>query len=1394
MFNDATESQVSNMKNFFRPGASVVSDGMAHKKEMSSVLPDLDTIMSDMAKQVNRAPKQPSKIGRNNAINMKKPPQQKYRTPQPKAFDHHDDSFNTPDNNIDFEHNPDENFQNDHNIQDDVPNPVDDDSAIVMDTVVDVKPKVEEEVQKKVIVKTKKILKGTEATVKVTSEMLNKPSLPDFNDQSYGSFTGPETAIDMSAAMNIDTSAWLKTTEAKEDGTPGEEYVDFYYIDASEVKGVVYLFGKIPIIDKAKNNESRYVSCVVQVHGCERNLFVLPARVDDNKLSVDGKPIRHGLAPVHQEITNLLVPTYIPRSQGQAFKAKKVVRKYAFDDSTIPREETEYLKIVYPAVRPALPLEKCGRGQYIEKIFGSGSSALELFLMKRRLMGPGWLVIKNPLPSGQAISFARVELQVRSPKFITKATEEKRMAAPALVSMSISMKTAVNPQTHMHEILVISGVVHSKIECDADSSSDGQFIKRFTYVRQLGQTCGPGYPSVWPSDLQAQAKNANFPVETFLNERMLLSRFFSRIKQEDPDVLVSHNLFGWEFDVLLNRASVNKVGDWSVLGRLRKSTMPKSINDRDGVSGRLLCDTYKAAKEFLRETSYSLTHLAASQLKINNRIEVDPMDVPKYFTCSKDILSLAYASALDAFIVHRLMLKLQCIPLTKQLTNVSGNLWHRTMRGARAERIEYLLLHEFHSAKYIVPEKKPFENKRVVEDGDDDEAENKVGGKGRTRAKAAYAGGLVLEPKKGLYDTYILLLDFNSLYPSIIQEYNLCFTTVNYSKYMEPQKPVEAPKKESKKSNKGGNINKEDDDDLAVASDDEEEAEVVSNLPPLPDSSEQKGILPKVIKTLVDRRREVKKLLAKEKDVNRKQEYDIRQKALKLTANSMYGCLGFSFSRFYARPIAALITSKGREALQETVQLAERELGLEVIYGDTDSVMINTNCTDLDTVKKIGTSVKNKVNSKYECLELDLDGIFKSMLLLKKKKYAALVIKEEGNEISYEKELKGLDLVRRDWCPLSKNIGKKVVDEILSGKSREEIVTAIHEEMRNLGNRVRNGEEDMAKFIVTKSLNKSPKDYPDAKGQPHLQVALAMLKANKPVNVGDHIPYLICKEGPEDSSKIAMRAYHPDEVSRSNGALNIDYDWYLAVQILPPITRLLDPIEGTSEAQLCQLLGLDSAKYARKTINNSEFMEDDYGFQSRCQMEDSERFKECARLKCNCHACGEEFEFLGLSEAKSMEAGFSCTTCGSLFMGLESYPECYTYVSNRVTLLVRQCLKQYYDCWLVCDDHSCNMRTTQQSIMGMRCTNNCHGRMVQEYDDVTLYTQLKYLETLFDLDRSEKKMKEKLDKEGIFNSYKPSPSEKELYRILKAHMTNTINVSAYNWVRPKLFSTVFGVH
>merc|ERR1719183_967066 len=141
----------------------------------------------------------------------------------------------------------------------------------------------------------------------------------------------------------------------------------------------------------------------------------------------------------------------------------------------------------------------------------------------------------------------------------------------------------------------------------------------------------------------------------------------------------------------------------------------------------------------------------------------------------------------------------------------------------------------------------------------------------------------------------------------------------------------------------------------------------------------------------------------------------------------MYGCLGFSFSRFFAQPIAALVTAMGRETLQRTVDIAQDSVGLEVIYGDTDSIMINTricDMKDLPQVYDLGQKVKREVNKLYKTLELEIDGIFRSMLLLKKKKYAAVTVTEKSDgTYVYDQEHKGLDLVRRDWCIQSKDTG-----------------------------------------------------------------------------------------------------------------------------------------------------------------------------------------------------------------------------------------------------------------------------------------------------------------------------------------------------------------------------------
>lgn len=522
----------------------------------------------------------------------------------------------------------------------------------------------------------------------------------------------------------------------------------------------------------------------------------------------------------------------------------------------------------------------------------------------------------------------------------------------------------------------------------------------------------------------------------------------------------------------------------------------------------------------------------------------------------------------------------------------------------------------------------------------------------------------------------------------------------------------------------------------------------------------------------------------------------------------MYGCLGFSNSRFFAQPIAAMVTSMGRETLQRTVTIAQDSLGLDVIYGDTDSIMINTRLSkaeDLPKVKELGEKVKKEVNRLYRTLELEIDGIFRSMLLLKKKKYAAKTVQEGPNGITYGQELKGLDLVRRDWCIQSRDTGRYVADQILSGDDPEIVVNNIHIHLEELAKKMRNNEISLEKYTITKGLSKHPNDYPDGKSQAHVQVAKMMLKNDRLVNTGDHIPYIITAplENQKDSNgKVlspAERARHPEEIARSNGLLKPDVDYYLTQQILPPVARLCEPIQQTSQRLLASKMGLDSSKY-NQSINfgGEEEDSDEVDYTPASEMLDEERFRDVERFKFFCAACNVESEFPGVlhivegPEGDEVVDGMRCVNldCPSpKFWGQDNAFECYARMANSMAIWVHNLHRKYYEGCIRCDEPMCGLETRQLSVHGGVCLRRgCNGRMQPICTERSIHTHLKYLETLFDASHKGKQLIEKkkigyTDYEKLVKDKLPKQT-RAAFKDLHARSQKLMGSSAFNWISP----------
>jgi len=281
------------------------------------------------------------------------------------------------------------------------------------------------------------------------------------------------------------------------------------------------------------------------------------------------------------------------------------------------------------------------------------------------------------------------------------------------------------------------------------------------------------------------------------------------------------------------------------------------------------------------------------------------------------------------------------------------------------------------------------------------------------RREQTYTGAYVHEPKPGIYEG-IHVLDFKSLYPSILVSHNISPDTLDENGEL--------------KVKVNGKINSF--------------------------TQKRKGFIVDIVEGLIKRRIEIKKKYGK----------GVEEKALKLLANSTYGYLGFFGARWYCLECAESITALGRKYIKETIEKANRK-GFKVIYGDTDSTML---VGDKEKVKEFLKEINRELPG---IMELEYEGFYKRGIFVgaaergTKKRYA--LIDEKGNI-----EIKGFEYVRGDWSEIAKETQEKVLEFILKGKEKNAI-----EYVKEVIKKIKKGEIKKEKLIITRQLTKNIETY-----------------------------------------------------------------------------------------------------------------------------------------------------------------------------------------------------------------------------------------------------------------------------------------------------------------------------
>lgn len=843
----------------------------------------------------------------------------------------------------------------------------------------------------------------------------------------------------------------------------------------------------------------------------------------------------HGFIPyMYVKIPNKTRPTDLEKirsSLNSALKNDSAKKKDGIEEPVLAvevedkesmygfngNEKTPFLKIylALPSFVTAMArvLEKGTFPSIGEQCFESNVEYDIRFMVDADVVGCNWIQFKPGTytlrEKSRKTSRCQIEGDIYWKDFISHAPEGEWSAVAPLRVMSFDIECAgrrgIFPEPEKDPVIQIATVVQRQGEKEP-------FLKTVFTLNGCASIIG----------VKVLSKNT---------EKELLTAWADLVREIDPDIITGYNIQNFDLWYLLSRAETLKIVTFPYFGRMkgvktncrRKILQSKQMGRRENkeinIEGRAQFDLLLALVRDYKLRSYSLNavsyHFIGEQKEDVHHSIITDLHNGDDMTRRR----LAVYCVKDAYLPLRLLDKLMCIINYMEMARVTGvPLGYLLTRGQQIKVVSQLL-RKAKNEGLLMPAVKP-------QQGDD------------------FEGALVIEPKKGFYEVPIATLDFTSLYPSIMMAHNLCYTTLLPS---------------SQSARNALNLKNDQYIQTPVGS------FFVKN-------SVRKGLLPRILEDLLGARKKAKDDLKRETDPFKRQVLDGRQLALKISANSVYGFTGAQVGRLPCLDISKSVTAFGRKMIDETKNHVEESFTLEkgypanaeVIYGDTDSVMVKFGCTTVTEAMELGREAAKLVTSKFiRPINLDFEKVYYPYLLINKKRYAGLYwTKPEKWD---KMDCKGIETVRRDNCPLVSQLIGTCLQKLLIDRSPKDAVKHAQKTIADLlQNRV-----DISQLIISKELTKTDAEY--AAKQAHVELAARMAKrdAGSAPKLGDRVPYVITAAAKGTAAYLKSE----DPIYVLENSIPIDVQYYLDNQISKPLLRIFEPVLGESKATQLLLKG-----------------------------------------------------------------------------------------------------------------------------------------------------------------------------------------------------------------------------